>query len=384
MKSVDRGIKVTRRCLVCVIAVAIVIGGIVIFQIFNLENEEKNLFDNKDANAYKYGVIYSYHNQDAVVQIYSEHGELLNSNLIEGVRACGLCSSTGKPMLIDDNVYYYVSDAAFDSSVSNCIVKIDADDLTYEKISINMETNNTYNFTIDLDNPKVYAYYSGSPEWGCVYSTKMDTGEYEWYAFKDLQGYSEYLSEDDHFWPLDMVCYENKNYYLGYIVNSYDRQLCIVTVDDGAFDVKVALNGVLYANSSTCIDEYLYFSACVNDNASYIYRYNLRNNSIDAKIKLDYYSDDIDVLEIGESVVILNCSSSGTKELRKVVYLTKELKNENIYEIVPLIRIYDFQTDSIVCSDGQSIYIYDYNWNEINSFALSGVSEMKFSGIFVN
>ena len=384
VKIVDGGINVKRRWLICLITVLVVIGSIVVFQMFDFENEKKHLFANADTSAYKYGVIYSYHNQDAVVQIYSSTGELLNSDFIDGVRACGLCSSTGKPMLKDDSVYYYVSDAAFDASVSNCILKIKADDLTYEKIDLNMETNYTYEFTIDGEGEKAYAYYSGAPEWGCVYSTQMNTGAHERFAFEDLQGYTTFITADSHFWPLDMVCYEDINYYIGYIVDSYNRKLCIVKVEDFTFSVECVLEGNLYARGSNCIDEYLYFSAYIDRKASYIYRYNLEEKSIDAKMTLDYYSNDIDICKVEKSIVILNCDSSGAEKMRKVVYATKELMEEKIYEIVPRVRIYDFQPDRIICSDGSSIYVYDYAWSEISSFALAGVSEMKFSGIFVN
>ena len=74
---------------------------------------------------YLFGVIYSYHDRDAVVQYYSEDGICLFEDSIPNVRACGLCSSTGKPYMKINGMYYFVSDAAFDSSNPNCILRID-------------------------------------------------------------------------------------------------------------------------------------------------------------------------------------------------------------------------------------------------------------------
>lgn len=378
------GLFVKKSWISCIATITIIIVSVVVMiTVFN-NSKKNNLFENENTNEYKYGAIYSYHTQDAVVQIYSAGGELISSDLIEDVRACGICSSSGKPMMKLGDLYYIVTDAAFDRTVSNCILKLNADKLTYERIDMGMKKNFTYVFTIDDNEKNAYAYYSGEPEWGCVYSTKINDGSNELYRFDEFQNYGEYISEGAHFWPLDMVCYEDVNYYIGYIVDSYNRTLCVASVKDFVFNVETVLEGYLYANGSKCIDEYLYFSAFIDSKASYIFRYNIKEKSIDSSMTLEYYSSNIDINEVDESIVILNKSYfSDVDALRKIVYSTKKLELEKIYEIEPFVIMYDFCSENIVCSDGTSIYVYDYNWKEIESFSLVSVSGMKFSGIFV-
>ena len=97
-------------------------------------------------NDYMFGVIYSYHDRDAVVQYYSEDGIYLFEDSIPNIRACGLCSSTGKPYMKINGMYYFVSDAAFDNSNANYILKIDPVQCTYTSIHTGMDNNFTYTF----------------------------------------------------------------------------------------------------------------------------------------------------------------------------------------------------------------------------------------------
>lgn len=334
-------------------------------------------------NDYMFGVIYSYHDRNAVVQYYSEDGIYLFEDSIPNIRACGLCSSTGKPYMKINGMYYFVSDAAFDNSNANYILKIDPVQCTYTSIHTGMENNFTYTFTVDDRNGTVYSYYSGAPEWGCVYSSNLDGMRQDYCLFNALEGYAKYISDTEHFWPLDMVCDEEIQYYIGYIVNSVERTLCISSVTNNEFKVLATLNGYLFSNGMIFSDGDIYFSVFREGTRTCIYRYNVKDCSLDKHISLPYVSNNVDIVSHKDRLVLLDCSRSDSDAIKQILYIDSDLEILDEFVVSHDLRVYDFRKDSFVCSDGRFVYIYDLNWNEKHAFALPGIQGMKFSGLIV-
>ena len=350
----------------------------------NTLNDGIQLFSNEDIDKYAYGVIYSYHNVDTVVQLYSSDGTLIRTANIENVRACGMCSSPGKPYIKHDGYYYFVSDAAFDTNLKNSVIKLDPKNVRYERIELSMKSGFTYDFSIDTHDNMISSYYSGQPEWGCVYETSIKNDENRYYAFNELENFENVVPADAHFWPLDAIHLEDSDYFIGYITSpiSGTRTLCIINVKGEYFDILCSLNGFLYADGNVCIDNFIYFSVFDNKDNAKILRYNIQEKKVDASLSLDYQSRDVDIYESDKQLVILNCDLNYSDQQRKAVYTSKELHIENTFDIGRPLRIFDFSSNKIVCSDTENIYVYDLEWNELTTFAIVKEPNMKFSGIF--
>lgn len=366
----------------CLMFVIILILTACIASCGHSESDGIQLFTKEDVNNYSYGVVYSYHNVDAVVQLYSSNGTLLNTTTLENVRACGLCSSSAKPFIKFNEDYYFVSDAVFDPSLKNCIIRIDPQKVKYKHIEIGMPTNYAYNFSIDPDENTISAYYSGQPEWGCIYEISMKEGNTEYFAFSELENFSNVIPENAHFWPLDAIILDDYNYYIGYITDSYNRTLSIARVVDRKFELLCSLNGYLYADGSLYDGNNIFISVYSGKDDAQILRYNVESSVVDASLSLEYRSTDVDIHQQNSDLVIVNCDLEYSEQQRKVIYASDRLQVKNTYNIAQPLRMYDFKSDKIVCTDKSSIYVYDYTWNEIASFKLVQEPDMKFSGIF--
>lgn len=342
------------------------------------------LFSKEDVDDYAYGVIYAYHNVDAIVQLYASDGSLIRKANMENVRGFGLCSSSTKPYVKYDDCYYYVSDAAFDPNLKNSVVKLNPKSVTYERIELSMENNFTYDFSIDAHDNVISAYYSGSPEFGCVYETAMKNGENQYYAFNTLENYEAVISSGSHFWPLDAIHCEDLDYFIGYITNQSlgSRTLAIGMVKKDSFDILCHFNGYLYAKGFLYDNDSLYVTAFDSKDNAKVMKYHIPTMTTDASLSLDYKSSDVKLYQWDEQLLILNCDMDYPEQHRKAIYTTKELRIEETYDIAQPIRICDISSEKIVCSDTENIYVYDHEWNQTTSFAVEKEPQMKFSGIF--
>ena len=165
-------------------------------------------------------------------------------------------------------------------------------------------------------------------------------------------------------------------------MNSTKRILCISSVQNNCFDIMVTLDGYLFGNGMLGIDNNIFLSVYNNANEAFVYKYNIINSSFDKRMELPYFSNNVDIFPYMDNLALLDCSRSDNGSEKKIIYISKNLTAIKEYAVFHNLRMYDFQKDCIICSDGHFIYVYDLDWNENGSFALNGVQGMKFSGLF--
>lgn len=345
-------------------------------------SSDSNIFSKSDINEYEYGIIYSYHDVNALISIYNYDATLLDSKSYIA-RAMGICSSSGTPEINFGNSWYIASDSVFDQMLESSVVHIDTKNLSINNISTNIDGCYTYDMYISNDEKYLYTFYATGVE-GYIYITRIsDEILIKKIALSELLTETN-ISSTSFFWPMDMIEYNDSIFIIGHLINNGNREFLIIEVNT---DITLIKNYQI-------IENYGYaHSCCIYKDNLYIALWNLVNN--EATICITNLSDlninnhSINITSIHSTLFLKDdkiyfvknkmLNIDGTSEL--IIYnlnmeiINSYIINESTYQVL-------FSKSNIIFGTEDSIIIYDYDMSNKKTIKVQKPTGMKYSTIF--